>query len=211
MRAALCGIEAVARALNLQHDRLTMAQVDELTGALVAEARRLQSMLAQRVEATTVFDLAEAIRPVLACARSCGLEVRAAVPSGLRVQGRADDTAQAVYSLLDNARKHAAPSAVDVRATVRGGTTTLYVEDRGRGLDRDIDQRCFESGVRGERSSGSGLGLFIARRLIVGQGGSLAVGRRQGGGSSFAVSLRTAPSSAHQRMFAIPVVCAVPA
>ena len=209
LRSALSGIEAVARGLNRQHARLTIRQVDELTHAIAAEARRLRTMLDRTSGQPRAFDLADALRPVIACARSSGLEVRSSIPRGIEVEGRREDTAQAALILLDNARKHAAPSAVDVRATVCGRATTLYVEDRGTGVGGLLDERLFERGVRGDGSSGSGLGLYIARRLMVEQGGSLSVSARPGGGASFALAFGSAPSTSHERLRSIPLLSAV--
>lgn len=199
MRASLSGIEAVALALNEQRDRLPSGDVDELVLAIASEARRLRLMLASRPKQRTTFDLAEAIRPAILMTRSLGVVVRDAVPTGTWVQGCRDDLAQAVFALLDNARVHAAPSAVDVSATVHKGTTTLFFEDRGPGMTRIGGQPMFKRGRRGVESPGSGLGLFVARRLMVDQSGSLTVGPRPGGGASFALSLRSAPSGSSGR------------
>ena len=132
-------------------------------------------MLDPRAVQPAVFDLADAIRPVITSFRTMGLDVRVAVPCGIEVEGRRDDTAQVVFTLLDNARKHAAMSAVELRVAVCGEATTLYVEDDGIGITSDLGERLFERGVRGDASAGRGLGLFIARRLMIDQGGSLDV------------------------------------
>lgn len=194
LRASLCGIEAVALVLKEQRDRMPGGDVDELAEAIASEARRLRLMLAPHAKQRTIFDLAEAIGPAILMTRSLGVVVRDEVPRRIWVQGCRDDFAQAVLAILDNARVHAAPSPVDVRVTSFDGSTTLYVEDRGPGLD-DGGQPLFNRGRRGARSMGSGLGLFVARRLVVDQGGSLTVEARPGGGASFALSLATAPSS----------------
>ena len=76
LRSALCGIEVVAQGLNWQYDRLTTQQLAELTGALAAEARRVRSMLDPRAGQPAVFDLADAIRPVVTSFRTMGLDVR---------------------------------------------------------------------------------------------------------------------------------------
>ena len=209
LRAALFGIEAVAQGLHCQHDRLTTQQLFVLTAALAAEARRLQSLLAPPADQPTVFDLAEAIRPVITSFRASGLDVRFAVPCGIEVAGRRDDTAQVVFTLLDNARKHAAMSAIDVRATVRGAATTLYVEDDGIGISSALCERLFERGVRGDGSAGRGLGLFIARRLMAAQGGTLDVEPRPCHGTSFALGFRSAPTSSHARIHSIPLLATV--
>jgi signal transduction histidine kinase len=201
LRASLFGIEAVALALNEQRDRLPSGDVDQLALAIASEARRLRLMLAPRAKQRTAFDLAEAIRPAILMARSLGVVVREAVPAGTCVQGCRDDTAQVVLALLDNARVHAAPSEVDIRATSRAGTTTLYVEDRGPGITGDGGQAMFERGRPG--AHGSGLGLFIARRLMVELGGSLRVDPRPGGGASFALSLPSSSSGSTERLPAV--------
>jgi signal transduction histidine kinase len=153
-------------------------------------------MLAPQAKQCTDFDLAEAIRPAILMTRALGVVVRDAVPAGTWVRGCRDDAAQVVLGLLDNARVHA-PSAIDVRATSRVGTTTLYVEDRGPGIGGVGSEAMFERGRPG--AHGSGLGLFIARRLIVELGGSLTVDPRPGGGASFALSL---PSYSSDRVSA---------
>lgn len=198
LRAALFGIEAVAGALHAHRDRLPSADIDQLALAIESEARRLQLMLEPRANQRTIFDLADAILPAIIMTSALGLVVRNTVPTGTWVQGCREDTAQVVLALLDNARVHAGPSEVDVRVAMRGGMTTLHIEDRGQGITRG--QAMFKRGRPGEQSSGSGLGLFIARRLMVDQAGSLTMTPRPGGGASFALRLPTSPSgSSHER------------
>jgi signal transduction histidine kinase len=193
--AALFGIESAAEVLFRHRQSMTDHQFEDLTRGVLAEVRRLRGMLTGYIGRRDGFDLAEAIDPVIVCARSSGLEVRSSVPRGVDVEGCLASTAQVVLTLLDNARQHAAASPVDVRATLLGDVAALYVEDRGRGLCGQSPERLFERGVCGDDSSGSGLGLFIARRLMSEQGGSIAVRPRVGGGASFVVRFRRASSN----------------
>ena len=208
LRASLCGIEAVAVALNEQRDHLACSDVDQLVLAIASESRRLRLLLAPQAKQCTTFDLAEAIGPAILMTRSLGVVVRDTVPTGMFVQGCRDDLAEVVFALLDNARVHADPSAVDVRARLRKGTTTLYVEDRGPGITRIGCRPTFKPGRPGMQSSGSGLGLFIARRLMIDQSGSLTAHPRPGGGASFALSL---PSSPPDTLEQLPRVALQPA
>jgi signal transduction histidine kinase len=196
LRAALFGIESAAEVLSRHREHMTDHQFDNLTSGVLAEVRRVQGLLTgrTRTRSRSRFDLADAIEPVLACARSFGLDVRSTVPRGIKVEGCQSSTAQVVLALLDNARRHAAASSVDVRVTVLGGVVALYVEDRGKGLSGLVPERLFDRGVRGDDSDGSGLGLFIAKRLMSEQGGSIAVRSRVGGGTSFVVRFRRASS-----------------
>jgi signal transduction histidine kinase len=194
LRAALFGIESAAEVLSRHREHMTDHQFDDLSRGVLAEVRRLRGLLTGHSGGHDRFDLAEAIDPVIACARSSGLEVRSSVPRGLDVDGCRASTAQVVLTLLDNARHHAAPSPVDLRATLLGDIAALYVEDRGKGVAGLSPERLFDRGVRGDDSNGSGLGLFIARRLMSEQGGSIAVRSRVGGGASFVVRFRRASS-----------------
>ncbi len=190
LRAALFGIESAAEVLSRHRQHMTDHQLEDLTRGVLAEVRRLRGLLTGHVGGRDRFDLAEAIDPVIACARSSGLDVRSTVPRGIDVEGCRASTAQVVLTLLDNARRHAAPSPVDLRATLLGDIAALYVEDRGKGLAGLSPERLFDRGVRGHDSDGSGLGLFIARRLMTEQGGSIGVRARVGGGASFVVRFR---------------------
>jgi signal transduction histidine kinase len=169
---------------------LTPVQVDELMEGLLAEIRRVKALVDGHVGAPTRFDLGDAIAPVLACARPAGLQVVSSLPRGIMVQGRPDSTAQVVVALLDNARQHAPGSPVEVRAESHCDVATVFVEDRGPGIPRSAPERIFGRGVRGSASGGSGLGLYIARRVMAEQGGSIGVTARPGGGTSFVLRFR---------------------
>lgn len=190
LRAALFGIEASASGLSEHREQLTSMQVDEVMNGLVAEIRRVKALVDGHVGARTSFDLGDAIAPVLACARGTGLEVVSSLPRGIMVQGRPDSTAQVVVALLDNARQHAPGSPVEVRAEALGDVASVFVEDRGKGVPSPAPERIFGRGVRGSDSGGSGLGLYIARRVMVEQGGSIGVSARPGGGASFVLRFR---------------------
>jgi signal transduction histidine kinase len=194
LRASLFGIAAVAATLHEQRDRLPSADVDQLLLAIASEARRLRLMLVPRAKRRAPFDLAKAVRPAIVTIRSMGVEVRDSVAAGTMVHGSRDDVAEVVFALLDNARVHAGRSVVDVRAVAGDETTVLYVEDRGPGITDAARRSLFGRGCLGARSTGSGLGLFIARRLMIEQRGSLAVDARPGGGASFALGIPTSGS-----------------
>jgi signal transduction histidine kinase len=80
--------------------------------------------------------------------------------------------------LLDNTRKFAPGSLVNVRVDVRDGYVELGVRDRGVGLDVTeialVGERFWRS-PRHRRIQGTGLGLATSRALIEAGGGSLDV------------------------------------
>jgi signal transduction histidine kinase len=190
LRASLSGIEAVAAALVDRRDRLCTGEVDELMSAIVSEARRLRGLLVPGHRQITSFRLAEVVKPAIWMTRCRGVVVNDAVPDDMWVRGHRDGTAEAVLTLLDNARIHAAPSSVDIWANVGDEMTSLYVEDRGPG---PRDAGCQSTPTPREQPGNSGLGLRIARRLMEDQAGSLVVGARPDGGTTCELKLPTAP------------------
>jgi signal transduction histidine kinase len=194
LRAALYGMEALARGLCNHREQLPSSQVDELLKSLTAEIRRVRALVACRVGRPRTFDLAEAIRPVISCAEAAGLDVHSSIPAGTDVIGRRNCTAQVVVALLDNARQHAHGSTVTLRAVQGEGEVLLRVEDRGPGIPAPLRAQVFERGVRGADSGGSGLGLCVAQRLMAEQGGTIEVRARRGGGTVFILRFQSPPA-----------------
>jgi signal transduction histidine kinase len=190
LRSALFGIEASASGLSQHRDQLSSTQVDELVAGLVAEIRRVRILFDGPAVTSSTFDLGDAIRPVVACARASGLDVTFFLPPGLAVEGCRERAAQVLVALLDNVRRHAASSAVELRVAVRDDVVDVYAEDRGPGIPAPVRCHVFERGVIGDESSGSGLGLHIAHRLMTDQGGSISVRPRRGPSPSFVLRFR---------------------
>ncbi len=99
---------------------------------------------------------------------------------------------QVLLNLLSNAIRYSpAGSAVtlDVGETTTGGW--ISVRDQGQGLSAEQAARVFEKFERLGRSGdgGSGLGLYISRRLARAMAGELAVTSQPGEGACFELSL----------------------
>jgi signal transduction histidine kinase len=190
VRAALFGIEASVSGLSRHRGRLTSTQVDELVDGLVAEVCRLRTLFDGPAIAPSTVDLGDAIRRVVACARASGLDVSFFLPPGVEVEGDRERAAQVLVALLHNVHQHAESSPVDVRVAVLDDVVDVYVEDRGPGIPGSLRHRLFERGVCGEETGGTGLGLHIAHRLMVEQGGSISVRPRRGGGTTFVLRFK---------------------
>jgi two-component system nitrogen regulation sensor histidine kinase NtrY len=105
----------------------------------------------------------------------------------LIAQSRADDLREVLLNLLENARlAHAHHVRVDaVRDSAR---VIISVRDDGDGIPDDVMPRIFEPHFS-TRTSGSGLGLAVSRRLVDGWGGTIAVESQPGQGTTVTVSL----------------------
>ena len=84
------------------------------------------------------------------------------------------------------------PVKVDVQSNRR--SARVVVQDQGEGIPPEEGERVFEPFSRGTSSEakhrGTGLGLFIARRVLEAHGGSIAL-RRPGKGATFVLEIPT--------------------
>jgi signal transduction histidine kinase len=105
----------------------------------------------------------------------------------------------AVVNLLENALKYSpAETNIDLSARRVGEMIEVTVADRGPGITPAEQARIFQPFYRPNASSadGVGLGLSIAQRLAVAQGGRIEYHARTGGGSVFTLSLPAADVAA---------------
>ena len=202
LRAALAGIGGAALMLERHRDQLSEEDSTALARAVKAEIDRLQQIVNVRRSEAEPFGLAGALSPALLLAVAGGVEVDFDVRPELSVVGRPAEVAEAVQNLVDNARLYAPGSPVTVRASTEGLVAVLRIEDRGPGVDPADRERIFQRGWRGTPDGhveGSGLGLFVASKLVRAQGGDLWVEERPGGGASFVLTLPLAPQGAGVR------------
>jgi len=97
--------------------------------------------------------------------------------------------AQVLDNLLSNARKYAPGSRVILRAIPQEGSLRLEVEDDGAGIPAEHTPRLFERFFRvpGQTSGvrGTGLGLYICRKIIEAHGGEIGLDPSPGAGTRF--------------------------
>ncbi len=121
-----------------------------------------------------------------------------ATPAPVRVQGDPERIAQILGNLLDNAIKYSPRgSAIDVSLTVVGTDAEIRVTDRGLGVPDDERGRLFAPFFRTSRTrdiSGTGLGLYISRRIAEQHHGRLWLESSGDAGSVFVLALPLAPN-----------------
>lgn len=104
-------------------------------------------------------------------------------------------TAEAVANLLDNAVKYSpADSTITMRLHRFYSYISLEIEDRGIGVSREEANHIFQRFYRGshptvKQTEGSGVGLYLTRRILEAQGGTISVKPAAQQGSIFTVHL----------------------
>lgn len=97
-------------------------------------------------------------------------------------------------NLILNAIKYRDPQRdqpfIRVSARENGMYMLISVEDNGEGIDPDIQDKIYDMFYRAsERSSGSGLGLYIVREMLQKLEGTIELRSKPGEGSEFTVKL----------------------
>ncbi|MGE4411484.1 MAG: sensor histidine kinase [Sphingobium sp.] len=99
---------------------------------------------------------------------------------------------QIIVNLLNNAIRYSPENSIIwVRAGVEGREARLVVADQGRGIAPEDQERVFEKFERLGRqdAAGSGLGLYISRKLARAMRGDLTVESAPGQGARFILTL----------------------
>ena len=173
---------------RIRNDNLRASQVIKRLRALLArqEARR------QPLELNAVLTDVEAfLRPELQ-RRDMSLALRPA-KTPARILGDETQIQQVLINLILNAMDALAEAPLDRRSILvqvecTTGTHSVSVKDQGRGFaDGDLS-KLFDSFFSTKRT-GMGLGLSIARTIVVAHGGSIRAERGPSGGAIFHVEL----------------------
>lgn len=90
-------------------------------------------------------------------------------------------TQEALVNILDNAVKYSAPNtAVEIRVEPMVSYYLIEIEDQGIGIPKEERNQIFKRFYRGRSSAvqetdGSGVGLYLTRKILEEQGGSICV------------------------------------
>jgi PAS domain S-box-containing protein len=117
------------------------------------------------------------------------------VPPGLALEADPGQLFRALLNLVRNARQaieeHEAGGRGEIQISAKRGDARVVIEvtDTGPGLPAAARERLFEPFASVGRPGGTGLGLMIARELVQGHGGELALVRSGSGGTTFGLDL----------------------
>ena len=100
---------------------------------------------------------------------------------------------KAIYSVIDNivnnAIVHGKTDRVDISIEDKGEFCEIRIADYGVGIPDDIKHLIFEEGFK-YRSKGSGLGLYIVKKVIERYGGEILVEDNKPSGAVFTLRIR---------------------
>ncbi len=113
------------------------------------------------------------------------------------VAADSDKLREVVLNLIDNSIKYTPKGQIEISATVENDNMHFKVQDTGIGIDPEEAKNLFRKFVRASgaaqvHTGGSGLGLFIAQKIIKEHGGQIWVesaGKEQGSTFQFLIPM----------------------
>lgn len=174
-RVETVALREMGRVERLVEDMLSLARLDEGVGPALREVSA----------AGFLRELAEA--------RGSENEQLGDLAEGT-IELDPDLVAQVVRNLLDNADRYAGEGEIMLSAQAGGSSLVVSVDDAGPGIPPEDRERVFDrfhrrDSARDRASGGSGLGLGIARAIVVAHGGRIWVADSPLGGARVSFSL----------------------
>jgi len=169
--------------------------IDTLLNVRKVEEGRMDYQFARIDFRKLVEDTVEELRPL---AGEKKLEFTFTAPhEAAWVNADAQKLKQVVQNLIDNAIKYTPMGFVKVEVAPKESTYVLSVTDSGLGIPDELITHLFEEFIRDERVKkdilGTGLGLFIARKIVDAHSGKIwAESGGKDKGSRFYVALKSA-------------------
>jgi signal transduction histidine kinase len=159
--------------------RLGHALVDDLMALARGDALRAEPVLLADVVAAARQDVED---------RAAWID--AVELANLRVRAHPALLARVLHVIYENAVHASAPRkpTITTRARTGEGRVVIGVADDGPGVPANVAPRVFEPLVSA-RPGGTGLGLALARRIVVAHGGSIALDAGGAAGATFFIDL----------------------
>lgn len=172
------------RMVHLINDFLNVSRLQ--TGKFIIEAKPidLAKVVTQEVDSLQTT------------ANARGLKLRYRAPATFPIlyidEGK---IRQVIMNFIDNAIYYSSEqTAIDVKLTIEEGNAILLVHDTGIGVPKAEQAHLFTkffraTNARRQRPDGTGVGLFLAKKVIVAHGGSIVFESAEGEGSTFGFRL----------------------
>ncbi len=171
----------------LEETHVLSRLVDDLRTLALSESGALQL---QREPTDLVALAREAVRTLEPAASASGIML--AVNGVAAASAEIDPVRirEVLTNLLSNALRHTPTGGnVTVRISGEDRNVSVRVEDSGAGMTAEDLARAFDRFHKGTESYGSGLGLTIAKGLVVAHGGKISASSEPGRGTTIAFTL----------------------
>ena len=212
LRSPLTSVKGFSSTLIRRWDRFSDEQKFQFVETIYADAERMGRIVSE------VLDLARmesgrlelhlqnvdlAALATQAAAHHAALpgadRVQIQVPDGLRAHGDPERLSHVLGNVIENAIKFSDEGPITVSGRDLGAMVEVTVTDAGVGIEEErLDSVFSGPGPTGQKAtpSGTGLGLYLSKRLVEAHGGKISVASEPGKGSTFTLTLPRAAEPA---------------
>jgi signal transduction histidine kinase len=151
-----------------------------------------------------LYELTQDVKDMLAIEPQSGIEFVEQMAPDLEVDADSEQLFRVIHNLCRNALQAlAAPGEggaevvrrITVAAQRVGSVVSITVDDTGPGMPLKARQNLFAAFRGSARSGGTGLGLTIARELVLAHGGTIALVEKPSVGTQFRIEIPDRPVS----------------
>lgn len=169
----------------IRKERQEILKLESLLEELVKLSRLESHMIQVEKRETRIRTLiTEAMNQVILKAYEKNIKFEADIPEDTTIYVDEKWTVEAIVNVLDNAIKYSDRNkSVDLRVTKLPNLLLIEIEDEGMGIPPDELHKVFQRFYRGKKASeqvkeGAGVGLYLARRILEEQGGTITAKRK---------------------------------
>jgi signal transduction histidine kinase len=206
LRSPLTSVKGFSSTLVKRWDKFTDEQRYQFVKTIHADAERMARVVSEVVDLARIeagrLELHRSAAHLRSIAERAASNVASLVGSERVVISVSDDLSawadaerleHILTNIVENAVKFSDQGPIEVSATAIGdGMVEVAVRDEGVGIAPDRLPAVFDgpspSGGR-TTPAGTGLGLYLSRRLVEAHGGAIAADSQLGRGSTFTLSL----------------------
>ncbi|NNF98668.1 MAG: HAMP domain-containing protein [Desulfobacteraceae bacterium] len=177
-------VEQCDRLLDMVNTMLVISEAEAGVGKMTMEIIDIQAL---------IHNACELFSPI---AEDKGLKLECSSGEPCRIKGDRPMVQRVIANLLDNAIKYTpAPGRVEVMVdagSANGEPLKIHIIDTGIGIPASDHQLIFKRFFRCDQSRsrpGNGLGLSLAKAVVLVHGGNISVESSRGKGSRFTISI----------------------
>ncbi len=162
------------------------------------------SEAAPRRRLIQLTELCQEVRDILAIDPGSGIEFMEQIAADLEVDCDSEQIFRVIHNLCRNAvqalssfdpQDASMVRRITVSAHRVGSVVSITIDDTGPGMPRKARENLFSAFRGSARSGGTGLGLVIARELVLAHGGTIALVEKPGPGTQFRIEIPDRPVS----------------
>ena len=193
LNASLCNEKMIdeERYELIRKQAMLLSRMEWLIATLLKISKLDAGTITLKPQEICLKDVVEkAIRPLEIAAELKMQTITQVIPAELKLTLDTDWTAEALGNVIKNCIEHSPEgSTIEIKAIERPLLTQIIIEDNGTGFQEKDIPHLFDRFYQGSGSTigNAGLGLALAKTIIVNQGGVIQAKNRKSGGAEFEI------------------------